>query len=198
MNQLILALVSCTVVGIAKPVDELLPKRNLTMNSLAINLIDRNAPAASPFLPGTFIQYAWDSTSLGYLKTCARLYQLIMIEGWGEGDENIHIRFGQEYHSSLEDYDRFKALGDSHEDAVRKTLRALLERTYGWEVDEETRAGKYKNRKSLVRTVLWYLDHFEEDPAETIILDNGQPAVELSFRFELISVRRSLLRVDMT
>ena len=36
----------------------------------------------SPFLPATHIQYAWDSTSLGYLKTCPRLYQYIMIEGW--------------------------------------------------------------------------------------------------------------------
>lgn len=30
-----------------------------------------------------------------------------------------------------------------------------------------------------------YLDHFADDPAETFILDDGRPAVELSFRFEL-------------
>jgi hypothetical protein len=30
-----------------------------------------------------------------------------------------------------------------------------------------------------------YLDHFHDDPAETFILENGSPAVELSFRFEL-------------
>ena len=36
----------------------------------------------SPFLPGTKIQYAWDSTSLGWLKTCPSLYFYHMIEGW--------------------------------------------------------------------------------------------------------------------
>ena len=60
----------------------------------------------SPFLPGTNIQYAWDSTSLGMLKTCPRLYQYTMIDGWSAKDENVHLRFGQEYHSALEEYDR--------------------------------------------------------------------------------------------
>ena len=69
-------------------------------------------PAAqSPFLPGTHIQYAWDSTSLGYLKTCPRLYQYTMIDGWGTTAESIHLRFGIELHKALEDYERSIAAG---------------------------------------------------------------------------------------
>jgi hypothetical protein len=33
--------------------------------------------------------------------------------------------------------------------------------------------------------VIDYLDYFQNDPAETYILESGKPAVELSFRFEL-------------
>lgn len=147
--------------------------------------VDRSAPAQLPFLPGTKIQFAWDSTSLGYLKTCPRLYQYIMIDGWGSRDESVHLRFGIEYHKALEDYDRLKADGASPDEALRTTIQETLARTYGWNVDEDSRAGKYKNRRSLLRIVIDYLDHFKDDPAETVILQNGLPAVELSFKFEL-------------
>lgn len=143
-----------------------------------------DAPA-SPFLPNTFIQYAWDSTSLGYLKQCPRLYQYIMIEGWVGKDENVHLRFGQEYHSALEEYDRLRVDEVPHNDAVRDVISALLTRTFGWEPDRDTKAGKYKNRDSLVRTVIYYLDAHKDDAAKVHILKDGSPAVELSFRFEL-------------
>lgn len=157
--------------------------------------MNAHTPAPSPFLPGTNIQFAWDSTSLGYLKTCPRLYQYIMIEGWlGEG-ESIHLRFGQEVHSAFQDYDILRAQGIKHEEALRQTLLNTLIRTgtrdeetgafIPWTVDEETKAGKYKNRRSLVRVIIDYLDQFQVDPAKTVILANGKPAVELSFSFEL-------------
>ena len=139
----------------------------------------------SCFLPGTNIQYAWDSTSLGLLKTCPRLYQYTMIDGWQAKDENVHLRFGQEYHSALEEYDRLKAAGSTHDEAMVEAIHGLLIRTFGWETDPDTKAGKYKNRKSLLALVIDYLDKFKDDPAETFILEDGKPGVELSFRFEL-------------
>src|SRR6266576_3357702 len=145
----------------------------------------------SPFLPGTQVQYAWDSTSLGLLKQCPRLYQYVMIDGWQSKDENVHLRFGQEYHSALEDYDRLKAEGSNHDQAMSIAVHNLLIRTWDqdtespWTTDPLTKAGKYKNRKSLLALVIDYLDKFAEDPAETFILEDGKPGVELSFRFEL-------------
>lgn len=155
------------------------------MSLAETNLAPRDGPTLSPFLPGTRIQYAWDSTSLGYIKTCPRLYQYIMIDGWARKDESIHLRFGIEYHQALQDYDLSRAAGIPHDDAVHDVTRALLTRTFGWEVDEDTKAGKYKNRRSLLRMVIDYLDKFSDDPAKTYILQDGRPAVELSFRFEL-------------
>ena len=143
-------------------------------------------PAQSPFLPGTNIQYAWDSTSLGYLKTCPRLYQYIMIDGYVGKDESIHLRYGQEYHATIQDYETARAGGATHEDAIRAAILPLMERTWDWIVDTTTKAGKYKNRDSLIGLVVDYFDHYgAADPAETVILDNGKPAVELSFRFEV-------------
>jgi hypothetical protein len=139
----------------------------------------------SPFLPGTKVQFAWDSTSIGLLKTCPRLYQYVMLDGYGEGDESIHLRFGIEYHKALEEYDFYRCSGREHDDAVRDSVRDLHTRIWDWDVDRTTRAGKYKNKESLVRSVVWYLDHYRTDVAKTVILDNGRPAVELSFKFEL-------------
>lgn len=143
------------------------------------------------------------------LKTCPRLYQYVMLDGWQAKDENVHLRFGQEYHSALEDYDRLKATGSTHEEALRQAIHNLLIRTWEypseegldldtsagmsaanapgqpWETDPLTKAGKYKNRRSLLALVIDYLDKFAEDPAETFILEDGKPGVELSFRFEL-------------
>lgn len=154
---------------------------NITISSTHLT----DTEVKSPYLPNTAIQYAWDSTSLGLLKTCPRLYQYTMIDGWGSRDESIHLRFGIEYHSALQDYAVARAAGTAHEDAIRETVRLLHSRVYNWTPDRNTRAGKYKNRETIIGLVIDYLDHFVDDPADTFILADGRPAVELSFRFAL-------------
>jgi PD-(D/E)XK nuclease superfamily len=142
--------------------------------------------AQSPFLPGTNIQYALDSTSLGYLKTCPRLYQYVIIDGWAGKGESIHLRFGGEYHQALQEYEQFRAQGIAHETAIHQAVHALMQRTADWKVNRETKAGHYKNRDTLVALVIDYLDHYgADDPAQTYIREDGRAAVELSFRFEL-------------
>lgn len=142
---------------------------------------------ASCYLPGTNVQYAWDSTSLGLFKTCPRLYQYTMIDGWTQANDNIHLRFGIEYHQALQEYDLSRAEGIPHDDAVHDTLRNLLTRIYDWtpEPNFEKASEKNKSKHNLIRSILWYLDKFKDDPAKTYIMANGKPAVELSFRFEL-------------
>lgn len=147
--------------------------------------VTKGGETLSPFLQDTHIQFAWDSTSLGYFKTCPRLYYYTMICGWGGKDESVHLRFGIEYHQALQEFDAFITEGAEREDAIRQVLTALLTRTWDWRPNEDTRAGKYKNRRTLFRLVLDYLDFYNPDPATTCILQNGKPATELSFRFEV-------------
>lgn len=109
-----------------------------------------------------------------------------MIDGWGSAGESIHLRFGQEYHSALQDYEIARAEGVEHEAAIHITIEQLLARTVGWAPNTSAKPGKYKNRESLVGLAIDYLDHYGvEDPATTFIKADGKPAVELSFRFEL-------------
>lgn len=138
----------------------------------------------SPFLPGTAIQFAWDSTSLGWLKECPRKYYYSMICGWRAKAESVNLKFGGLYHKALENFDKYIAEGDSHDTALDKVLDETMQATWEgdapWTPDHQT-----KNRDTLIRSVIWYEDHFKEDPAKTVILANGKPAVELSFRMEL-------------
>jgi hypothetical protein len=140
----------------------------------------------SPFLPGTRIQYAWDSTCLNALKTCPRLYYYTILCGYTTEEENYHLRFGIEFHKTLEGYDKHRALGQKPKAAYRSAIWDLLVRIRDWKVDESTPAGTYKNRRTLIALCIDYLDKFSlNDPAKTFHLENGKPAVELSFRFEL-------------
>lgn len=151
------------------------------LRSISDSPEDRQEAAPSPFIPGTYIQFAWDSTSIGWAKGCARLYQYMMIEGWRPREESDDLTFGLEYHAALEEYDRQVAIGVDHLIALRETVRSLLIRTASWKTSNE-----YKNRPNLLRTVVWYLDKFgENDPAETFIMKDGRPAVEVTFKFEL-------------
>ena len=137
------------------------------------------------------LQIAWDSTSLGLLKTCPRKYQLKMLEHWAQREESVHLAFGIHYHSALEEYDRAKAQGADHEESVHMAVRrALLDsKDFVGTADKESplaqKKGDIKSRATLIRAVVWYLEHFKDDPAKTVILDNGKPAVELSFKMEL-------------
>lgn len=147
----------------------------------------------SPFSsPG--VQFAWDSTSLGYFKECPRKYYYTMIEGFRGGGSSVHFEFGGLYHSGLELYDHERAAGLEHEQAQANMVRMVLESTWVAEsVDEHgvVTPGhpvdwnhNLKTRFNLVRSLVWYTEQFCDDPAKTVILSNGKPAVELSFRFD--------------
>jgi PD-(D/E)XK nuclease superfamily len=131
------------------------------------------------------LQIAWDSTSLGALKSCPRLYQYSIIEGYGIPLDNPHLKFGIVFHSATELYSRHRARGSDHQTSLLIALRHALVETWDftlgrpWASKEPT-----KTRDTLLRSIVWYLDQFQNDPLETLILDNGVPAVELSFRFD--------------
>ena len=138
--------------------------------------------AQSPFLPGTQIQFAWDSTSLGWLKACPRQYQLSMIDGWRPKGNQVNLTFGILYHEALEHWDRLMVSGGTVDKtfALREVVREALRASWGWSSGHTA-----KNRENLIRSIIWYLDEFATDPLETVRLANGKPAVELSFKMEL-------------
>ena len=131
------------------------------------------------------LQIAVDSTSLGAFKRCPRYYYYSIVRGLRPKVENVHLVFGLLMHSGRECYDRERAKGASHQEAIRRAIALILRATWNSELNRSGFIGdQYKNRSTLLRTLVWYLDQFESDPLETIQLANGQPAVELSFRFD--------------
>jgi len=59
-------------------------------------------------------------------------------------------------------------------------IKKDVNRWFPWESDD-----KNKNLKNLVRTVVWYLEHYKKSTDKVVTLSDGSPAVELWFRFEL-------------
>lgn len=136
------------------------------------------------------LQVAWDSTSLGYLKECPRKYYYMMVLGRQPREESVHLTFGLHYHKALEIYDHARSQGLPHDEAQLAAVKYCYEATVvrlgtagkawrPWISDDPN-----KNRFTLMRSVVWYLEQFANDPLATIQLSNGKPAVELSFRFE--------------
>lgn len=131
------------------------------------------------------LQLAWDSVSLGALKTCPRFYELSIIEGWEPKQKSVHLEFGLWMHSGRERYYHGRAAGKSHEQSIRIAVQYVLLATWDkrlsrpWASDDPN-----KNRLTLLRSLVWYLDQWQDDPMETTILADGRPAVELTFKFD--------------
>lgn len=135
-------------------------------------------------LPG--LQVAIDSTSLGEFKTCPRRYYYSIIWGWVPQQENVHLRFGLLLHEARERYDRLRAKGAAHDDALDEVLDVALKETWNSELGRPWISDHpAKNRGSLIRSIVWYLDALgDNDPLETVIDVEGRALVELSFRFD--------------
>jgi hypothetical protein len=129
------------------------------------------------------LQLGWDSTSLGLLKSCPKLYEYSIIQGFGPREESVHLTFGILYHQALERYDHYKAQGLTHDKATLRCVEWMLHATWDKRMGRPWISDmREKTRFTLVRTVVWFLEQFADDPIETVILRNGKPAVELSFR----------------
>lgn len=140
-------------------------------------------------------QHAWDGTSLSAWNKCPRYYQLAQLEGWTSRRQSPHLWFGGIYASSLEHFHRCRAKGMDQKESERSALLHCLVASWDYEHDAEGSpipgtGGPHetdhnlKTRDTLIRSVVWYLAHFQDDPMETIILSDGTPAVELSFAID--------------
>lgn len=135
---------------------------------------------ASPIFQGAH-QIVWNSTSLDAFKACPRRYQYAILQGWSTGSDNIHIVFGLAYHKAIEVYHFARAKGESHDAATLAAIRQAMTMTW-----PDLLLDSKKSRPNLIRTIVWYLEEFGvDDPAKTFILANGQPAVEVTFSFEI-------------
>lgn len=141
------------------------------------------------FIPGSNIQFAWSANSLTIAMECARKYKLMVVDGWRARDSSMHLLFGIGVANALDDYNKLRyGQGATHEEALHRVVRILLEGTgYRDPETDEWRpwdsGDSKKNRDNLVRTVVWYLQKYKDDPAQVLMYD-GKPAVEVPFSYE--------------
>lgn len=168
-----------------------------------------------PFLQSRpTLQFAWDNSSILLLKECPRKYQYAILEGWRPKHQAPPLYFGGLFHKCLEIYDALRAQGTDHDAAQLQAVIAAMRRTAAYEpvlvrdpegdmelVDQESGEvvkasirercvlwisdDPNRSRRSLVRSIIWYTEHFKHDALRTFTFPDGTPAVELSFQFAL-------------
>ena len=131
-------------------------------------------------------QWAWDSTSLSAFATCPRKYFYSNLQGWTSELRSVHLIFGGHYATALEHFHKHRAAGLDYNDALRLVVREALVAT--WDAEREVPQDwlhNTKTRDTLIRSIVWYLEHYKDDPMQTVILSDGRAAVEYSFSVDL-------------
>lgn len=152
-------------------------------------------------------QFAWDATSLKLADECLRKYQYKMIQGWTSKNRSVHLEFGSHFATALEHYYKWRDLGRTSEEALSNVVREALVNTweYEWTKEPPTAITGFltkvvdeveyfsfggapviwlhaaKTRENLIRSIIWYVDQFENETITVVKLADGRPAVEYSF-----------------
>lgn len=153
-------------------------------NTWAIPLGDEASDAPNTSFQDNF-QFVWDSVSISALKTCPRYYNWTVRQGWQLDPIPSTLAFGIYFHKCMETWHKLLALKvrlDKDTALLRCTrLAGLL-----GELIPPVRTERTK--ETLIRAVVWYLDQFRDDLAETTTRPNGEPAVEYSFMIPLTEI----------
>ena len=126
---------------------------------------------------------AWDSVNSTTLMTCPWKFKLQIIEGWVPKKMAPPLKFGILFHSAVEFYERRRAEGLSFQDSLHEAVKNTLKASRDFLGDSDGKA--LRTRFTLVRALIWYADKYKDDVYRTMILADGRPAVELSFRIAL-------------
>ena len=151
----------------------------------AVSLSEQHSLAVNrSIIPGTQLQWVWDSTSIKMMQGCLRRYNFRFLQGWTEQETPIALAFGRDFHTCMETYHKCRAYGLDFETSVKRMARlaALLgERLQSLDTS--------RTKETLVRSVVWYLDEYKDDPLVTAMLPDGKPAVELSFMLPIFDIK---------
>ena len=150
--------------------------------SIPLSTNPTNKPNKS-IIPGTTLQWVYDSTSLTKLQGCLRKYNFRIIQGWEEKETSPALTWGRDFHTCQETYHKCRAFGLDHETSVRRVARLAM--LLG---DRLISLDTSRTKETLTRAIVWYLDQYQDDPLKTSLLSDGSPAVELSFMLPVFDI----------
>lgn len=144
--------------------------------------------------------------------TCPRKYFYKMMQNWTPREVSPHLLFGGWYATALEHYYKYVTEGKTSDEALEAVVKETLISTWTYRTepsvegdinyphgvniikDKDGNRQGYpwvssdgnKTRENLIRTIIWYVEEFKDDEnTPVVILSDGKPAVEYSFRIEL-------------
>ena len=132
----------------------------------------------SPFIEGTRIQWAWDSSSLSAMKRCPREYFYSQYLGLRRKRRSAPATFGGAFAKAMEVFET-EAPRLGREPATTLALEAAAIAAEGME-DHKSRT-----KEALMRSIAAYINHHATDSLETMTMTNGEPAVEMHFQIPL-------------
>jgi hypothetical protein len=150
-----------------------------------ISLPSGRTPIAwSSQVPG--LQTKVNSSGLGTYKTCPRKYYYEYVRGLRTRAPMWDADFGTLLHKASEIYDKTRLEPQGHQGALENALCEILIMTWDAKAKRPFQFDHpIKNRTSLIRTIIWYLDHYgANESLELIVLPDGTPALELQFEFD--------------
>lgn len=154
---------------------------------MSVTLIDTRAERGG-FKDGR--QLVWDSVSGQAAQKCWRYYKLKIIDGYMGKGEAVHLKFGLILHSALEYLDHARVSGVYNDTSLIIALRRAMseagrrDESGVWLGPWESGNDK-KNLESLVRTIIWYFDHYATDAYKVATLSDGRAAVELPCKLRM-------------
>jgi len=159
------------------------------------------------------MQFAWNSSSITVASECLYKYKLQVIDGWASSRTSVHLIFGGLYATALEHYHQHVALGDGWEEALGKVVHEALISSWMPEIECEKCCDGYqiemdapcsycegtgkigghpmefdhntKTRENLIRSIVWYVDQFHDEPMFVMKDSEGKPLVEHTGVFQV-------------
>lgn len=122
------------------------------------------------------VQFAWDNTSIGLFKTCPRKYYYTIVKGYTHKVIPPPLAFGIHLHTLLQTWHKLVAT-----DLDRHTALTRIVKLAGMLGETLPAGDSARTKETLVRTIIWYLDQFWDDPSVSIVTPDGSPAVEYHF-----------------
>ena len=113
----------------------------------------------------------WDATKISALKRCPQYFQYSILDRWQPAEGNVHLAFGAGLAKALEIFYGFADRETGMLEAVRHCMGVKMP------------PDNNKNRITLVRTLVWYLDEYASD--EIYTLSDGSAGVEVSFEVDV-------------
>lgn len=127
------------------------------------------------------------------LLKCRRLYKYQRLDGYYSPRSSWKMRWGTAMHKAIEVMLTAKLTGASKDDAVAQALIAVADE-YGDLRDSDINS---TNFATLYRAVVWYAEqYYAQESIDTVVLEDGEPAIELHFDVPLTDTDRFEGRMD--